>query len=415
MFRVIKSSKFRVAKKLKIVAFGDSDNFIMTQSATKTKKKKIKKAEFLDNWQINAMQESQREELLYDVDPSGEDIKIFKCPEIHIKIENIAVKALLDSGSEVTCISQEFYERNQGIFEEKPILPISGKVIKGATGEKSTKLKMQLLSDVEIGGVIIKLLFVVIPKLIKDCIFGYDSQKSIGMLLDTINQKMYYSIENKKFEIPYVDTFVRPTEYSTLRIEIEKAGISEKTDFEPKNLEKIHSINSTLNKFKYKTLYANELKNFNLCISISCEQWETLNNILNKKVLIPASNPKERHLLEEKLSLDSISSIYEKIKSFSKKINCRPEGLDRMSSRTTEKVPIFNGKIEKILIKAWILKLVKQKLKKKCIRNIYMHKYKAAINVHIEIVDVLCHGDLKGTNNWIKKTDQSEKKINNRR
>ena len=104
MFRVIKSSKFRVAKKLKIVAFGDSDNFIMTQSATKIKKKRIKKAEFLDNWQINAMQESQREKLLYDVDPSG-DIKIFKCPEIHIKIEDIHVKALLDSGSEVTCIS----------------------------------------------------------------------------------------------------------------------------------------------------------------------------------------------------------------------------------------------------------------------------------------------------------------------
>ena len=77
----------------------------MTQSTTKTKKKRFKKAEFLDNFQINAMQESQREELLYDVDPSGEDIKIFKCPEIHIKIEDIHVKALLDSGSEVTCIS----------------------------------------------------------------------------------------------------------------------------------------------------------------------------------------------------------------------------------------------------------------------------------------------------------------------
>ena len=113
---------------------------------------------------------------------------------------------------------------------------------------------MQLLLDVEIGGVIIKLLFIVIQISIKDCIFGYDSQKSMRMLLDTINQKVYYSIENNKFEIPYVDTFVRPTEYSTLRIEIGKAGISGKTDFERKNLEKIQSINSTLNKFEYKTL-----------------------------------------------------------------------------------------------------------------------------------------------------------------
>ena len=121
MFRVLKSSIFRVAKKLAIVAFGDSDNSIKTRGATKTKKKKVKKSEFLANFHINAMQESQREELLYDVDPSGEDIKIFECPEIRIKFENIPVKALLDSGSEITCISQGFYERNQEIFEEKPI------------------------------------------------------------------------------------------------------------------------------------------------------------------------------------------------------------------------------------------------------------------------------------------------------
>ena len=44
---------------------------------------------------------------------------------------------------------------------------------------------MLLLLDVEIGVVIIKLLFFVIPKLIKECIFGYDSQNSVGMLLDT--------------------------------------------------------------------------------------------------------------------------------------------------------------------------------------------------------------------------------------
>ena len=38
--------------------------------------------------------ENPRDELLYDIDPAGENIKNFKCPEINIEIENIQVKAL---------------------------------------------------------------------------------------------------------------------------------------------------------------------------------------------------------------------------------------------------------------------------------------------------------------------------------
>ena len=34
--------------------------------------------------------------LLYDIDLAGENIKIFKCLEMKIEIENIQVKALLD-------------------------------------------------------------------------------------------------------------------------------------------------------------------------------------------------------------------------------------------------------------------------------------------------------------------------------
>ena len=92
--------------------------------------------------------ENPRDELLYDIDPAGENIKNFKCPEINIEIENIQVKALLDRGSKITCISQDFYFKFKETFASKPTLPIVGKVIKNATGEKSTKLKIQVLLTV---------------------------------------------------------------------------------------------------------------------------------------------------------------------------------------------------------------------------------------------------------------------------
>ena len=164
-----------------------------------------------------------------------------------------------------------------------------------------------------------------------------------------------------------------------------------------------------MNKFKYKKLYANEFTTYNCCTSISSEQRETLKNILIKKVLILASNPKEIHLLTS----DSISSNNEKKINFSRKVNCRPESLERILSRGTDKFPICSGESEKILKKSWILELLKQLPKKKRMINIYMHKYKAAIKVHIEIhiVDVLCQGDLKGTTYWIKKNEDKKNKI----
>ena len=60
-----------------------------------------------------------------------------------------------------------------------------GRTIKELTGQRSAKLTIKLFLDVDIGGIVIKLKFFVVPKLRKDSFFDYDSQKHIGMLLDT--------------------------------------------------------------------------------------------------------------------------------------------------------------------------------------------------------------------------------------
>ena len=90
-----------------------------------------------------------RQDLLHDVEGSAANLSLLRCPELSIFIEGI--KALLDTGSEITCISQEFYEKHSNIFKGKPTFPICGKVIKGATGDKTTRLKRQILLDVKFG------------------------------------------------------------------------------------------------------------------------------------------------------------------------------------------------------------------------------------------------------------------------
>ena len=136
---------------------------------------------------------------------STDNLSLLRCPEPSIFIEGIKVKALLDTGSEITCISPEFYENHtKNIFKGIPTFPICGKVVKGATGDKTTRLKRQILLDVKFGNSKVSLIFIVVPKLIKECIIGYDSQKGLKMLMDTSREEIYMTINHSNENVSYV-------------------------------------------------------------------------------------------------------------------------------------------------------------------------------------------------------------------
>ena len=64
-----------------------------------------------------------REDLL-----QSEDIKIAdnvdECPNIYVKIQRVETKALIDTGREITCISENFIENNKNKFKNCEILPL---------------------------------------------------------------------------------------------------------------------------------------------------------------------------------------------------------------------------------------------------------------------------------------------------
>ena len=141
------------------------------------------------------------------------------CPEIAITLENTRVDALIDTGSEITCISEEFYYAHQKDFLTCPTLPISGRLIKGATGAKSTRLKFQILLSTEIKGLKTNLIFIVVPKLVKHCILGYDTHKALSMLIDTRNEEILLTINEHYAQIPFKKINVGSEELMSLRIE----------------------------------------------------------------------------------------------------------------------------------------------------------------------------------------------------
>lgn len=66
---------------------------------------------------INTIFSDTREDLLYE-NNKNTHIEVVKCPEIELEIENIKLNALIDSGSQITCLSLDFYNRNLKILKK---------------------------------------------------------------------------------------------------------------------------------------------------------------------------------------------------------------------------------------------------------------------------------------------------------
>ena len=132
-----------------------------------------------------------RDELMEETSTEKLHLKPCKCPNIKIDMNGILTYALIDSGSEVTAISEEFFESNKK-FRDCPKLPLNGKIVKGVLGTKSTIIKFQILCPVKIGHKIEEIIFLIIPKLGKNCIFGYDTIRDLSIIIDPDREVLHF-------------------------------------------------------------------------------------------------------------------------------------------------------------------------------------------------------------------------------
>lgn len=133
----------------------------------------------------------------YMINPSDNSINIIsKCPELQITLNNTEIVALVDSSSEITCISEQFFEENLDSFKNHPTLPIVGKIIKGATGLKSTKITKQVLINTKFNDFEFGIIYTVVLKLTRHCIIGYDTMKLLHMTIDSFANKITHEQRN---------------------------------------------------------------------------------------------------------------------------------------------------------------------------------------------------------------------------
>ena len=124
------------------------------------------------------------------------------CLHIDIDIEGIKTTILIDTGSEITCMSEEFFLANERILKNCAKMPITGKNVRVAIGNKSTKITSQILCQVKIGEFEESIIFVIVPGLAKNCILGYDAQKDLKIMIIAENDTMILNNQTIKFNLP---------------------------------------------------------------------------------------------------------------------------------------------------------------------------------------------------------------------
>ena len=97
-----------------------------------------------------------------------------KCPILVISIEGIIIRALIDTGSEVSAISEKIYLTHEANLIKCPTLPLIGVTVTGAINTKATKVKKQIFAKIDVGQISENATLLVIPNLTADCILGVD-------------------------------------------------------------------------------------------------------------------------------------------------------------------------------------------------------------------------------------------------
>ena len=99
-------------------------------------------------------------------------------PDIYVVCEGLKIMALLDTGSDITCISEALYKEIKGLNNKIPLIPVKGFQIRGAVGQRSAKISNQTILNVELTpGLKLDIPFLIVPGLVRSIILGFDFMK----------------------------------------------------------------------------------------------------------------------------------------------------------------------------------------------------------------------------------------------
>lgn len=144
-----------------------------------------------------------REDLLEE-SSSDNDLEYPRSPIIQINLYGFNFMALIDTGSEISCISDEVWGQLEPFYKIIPTFPCTGVTVMGAFKIKQRRVKQQSLLTFSIAKNEFCYEFLLIPDLVFPIIIGIDFLRTIPTKLDLENNCVFFKICDKWCEIPEV-------------------------------------------------------------------------------------------------------------------------------------------------------------------------------------------------------------------
>lgn len=114
---------------------------------------------------------------------SGSKIIQNVLPFIELKVENISITALIDTGAELSLIKEKIIDNNRQIFQDK-IIKVNKIRLKNANGKKLADVNKIVNIGINLGEENISAEFVVMPSLQFDAIIGADMVRQLKAKID---------------------------------------------------------------------------------------------------------------------------------------------------------------------------------------------------------------------------------------
>lgn len=125
-------------------------------------------------------------------------------PEIEVVINDKKFKILIDTGSDVTCMSESIFQQHIDLWKKCSVLPTKQFNLITAGGKKTAKITKQILINMNINNNKITGNFLIVPKLVTDFLFGNDILSEYKVQIDYEKQLVIFHINEQVHTISFI-------------------------------------------------------------------------------------------------------------------------------------------------------------------------------------------------------------------
>lgn len=152
----------------------------------------------------NIFNEDLREFLTEDEEVEKKLDQLTVLPTIEVLTDGLKNRALIDTGSQITCVSGRFAEQLRKINKNLPELPTNVLTISGALGKQKDQVREQIYVSFQIKNVFIDFPCLVVPSLVRNIIFGCDWMQEFKATINVANRNLTFVVEDEPVSVDFV-------------------------------------------------------------------------------------------------------------------------------------------------------------------------------------------------------------------